>query len=211
MFGHMKADPILTIGTSAIDPAISGLVAITENAQPVRWIEFPTSILLFVSVEGDPGSGAFYVFDRKTRTWFWIDFDDLQSARTEDFDDSLRVMLADAFDQAGAEVLFDPFERIGRRGAERIGLELLAMVEILLPGAGGFEMLPRDGPRCLTDHRDRAALAFDVDTQHHEAVLRIVKGDAVNDSRQLLGHAGYFNESSLLKCRPVVWLSGLRD
>ncbi len=78
MFGHMKADPILTIGTSAIDPAISGLVAITENAQPVRWIEFPTSILLFVSVEGDPGSGAFYVFDRKTRTWFWIDFDDQQ-------------------------------------------------------------------------------------------------------------------------------------
>ncbi len=40
--------------------------------------EFPASILFFVSVQGDPESGAFYVFDRKTSTWFWIDFDDQQ-------------------------------------------------------------------------------------------------------------------------------------
>jgi hypothetical protein len=44
----------------------------------VRWIEFPTSVLLFASVQGDPESGAFYVFDRRTSTWFWIDFDDQQ-------------------------------------------------------------------------------------------------------------------------------------
>lgn len=78
MFGHMEAQPILKLESSSLDPAIAALVAITENAQPVRWIEFPTSILLFVSVQGDPESGAFYVFDRKTGTWFWIDFDDLQ-------------------------------------------------------------------------------------------------------------------------------------
>jgi hypothetical protein len=78
MFGHMKAEPILTLEKSSPDPAIAALVAITENAQPVRWIEFPASILLFVSVQDDPESGAFYVFDRRTSTWFWIDFDDLQ-------------------------------------------------------------------------------------------------------------------------------------
>lgn len=78
MFGHMKAQPLLTLESSSPDPAIAALVAITENAQPVRWIEFPASILLFVSVQGDPESGAFYVFDRKARTWFWIDFDDQQ-------------------------------------------------------------------------------------------------------------------------------------
>jgi len=78
MFGHMKAHPTLRLESSSPDTAIAALVAITENAQPVRWIEFPASILLFVSVQGDPGSGAFYVFDRKTRTWFWIDFDDQQ-------------------------------------------------------------------------------------------------------------------------------------
>ena len=78
MFGHMKAQPILALDKSSIDPAIVSLVAITENAQPVRWIEFPTSVLLFASVQGDPESGAFYVFDRRTSTWFWIDFDDQQ-------------------------------------------------------------------------------------------------------------------------------------
>ena len=78
MFGHMRVQPILTLESSSPDPAIAALVTITENAQPVRWIEFPASILLFVSVQGDPESGAFYFFDRKTRTWFWIDFDDQQ-------------------------------------------------------------------------------------------------------------------------------------
>jgi hypothetical protein len=78
MFGHIKTEPILTLENSSPDPAIAALVAITENAQPVRRIEFPASILLFVSVKGDLESGAFYVFDRKTSTWFWIDFDDQQ-------------------------------------------------------------------------------------------------------------------------------------
>jgi hypothetical protein len=78
MFGHMKAQPILAVPTVSTEPAVAALLAITENAQPVRWIEFPPSILLLVSVQDDPESGAFYVFDRKTSTWFWIDFDDLQ-------------------------------------------------------------------------------------------------------------------------------------
>ena len=78
MFGHMKAQPILAVPTVSTEPAVAALLAITENAQPVRWIEFPTSILLLVSVQADPESGAFYVFDRRTSTWFWIDFDDQQ-------------------------------------------------------------------------------------------------------------------------------------
>jgi hypothetical protein len=78
MFGQMKAQPILAVETSSIDPAVAALLAITENAQPVRWIEFPASVLLFVSVQDDPESGAFYVFDRRTSTWFWIDFEDQQ-------------------------------------------------------------------------------------------------------------------------------------
>ena len=78
MFGNMKAQPILAVPTVSTEPAVAALLAITENAQPVRWIEFPTSILLLVSVQADPESGAFYVFDRKTSTWFWIDFEDQQ-------------------------------------------------------------------------------------------------------------------------------------
>jgi hypothetical protein len=78
MFGHMKAQPILTLQHSLPEPAIAALVAITENAQPERWIEFPASVLLFLLVQGDPESGALYVLDRKTSTWFWVDFDDQQ-------------------------------------------------------------------------------------------------------------------------------------
>jgi hypothetical protein len=78
MFGQMKAEPILSVGMSSVEAAVDALLAATENAQPERWIEFPASILLFVSVPDDPESGAFYVFDRRTRTWLWIDFEDTQ-------------------------------------------------------------------------------------------------------------------------------------
>jgi len=91
MFGHMNAQPILAAGTSSIDPAITALLAITENAEPVRWIEFPASVLLFISVQGDPESGAFYVLDRKTATWFWIDFDDQQHGGYSEGDFDLLV------------------------------------------------------------------------------------------------------------------------
>ena len=38
MFGHMKAQPILTVAmTPYIEPAVSALFAATENAQPWRW------------------------------------------------------------------------------------------------------------------------------------------------------------------------------
>jgi hypothetical protein len=63
MFGQMRAQPLLAIGTCSIESAIPRRLAITDNAQPVRWIEFPASILLLVSVQGDPESGAFYFFD----------------------------------------------------------------------------------------------------------------------------------------------------
>lgn len=88
MFGHMKAQPILAVPTVSIEPAVAALLAITDKAQPVRWIEFPTSLLLFVLVQGDPESGAFYVFDRRTNTWLCIDFDDQQYGgySTSDFD-----------------------------------------------------------------------------------------------------------------------------
>jgi len=88
MFGYMKAQPILTVASSSIEPAITALLAVTENARPARWIEFPASILLFATVPGDPDSGAFYVLDRKTGSWFWVDFEDQEYGgySTNDFD-----------------------------------------------------------------------------------------------------------------------------
>ena len=78
MFGHMKAQAIVRVGTCSTEQAVQILQKQTDNAKPVRWIEFPRAILLLVVVPGDQNSGALYVLDRKTGTWFWIDFEDEQ-------------------------------------------------------------------------------------------------------------------------------------
>jgi hypothetical protein len=77
MFGHMKAEPILTLSpTSSVEEAIQILVKATDGAQPARWLEFPAAILLCVTLTSEPESGAFYVLDRKRGVWLWIDFED---------------------------------------------------------------------------------------------------------------------------------------
>lgn len=89
MFGHMKTQPIIKVKpTTPIGESVSALIAATENAQVVRWIEFPAAVLLFVLVPGDSQSGAFYVLDRRNNTWLWLDFEDDQYGgySTRDFD-----------------------------------------------------------------------------------------------------------------------------
>ena len=49
-----------------------------EQAEIVRWIEFPNSVLICLIVPGDPESGAVYILERKTGTWYSVDFDDKQ-------------------------------------------------------------------------------------------------------------------------------------
>ena len=79
MFGYMKAEPLLRVGPAcAVEEAVVALTKATDETQAVRWIEFPAAILVFVIVTGDPQSGAFYVLDRKTGTWLWVDFEDEQ-------------------------------------------------------------------------------------------------------------------------------------
>jgi len=77
MFGYMKAEPILTLKHgSSVEEAIQVLITATDSAQPIRWLEFPSAILVCLSVTTEPGSGAFYVLDRKREVWLWVDFDD---------------------------------------------------------------------------------------------------------------------------------------
>jgi hypothetical protein len=79
MFGHMKAEPILRVRSACpVEEAIEALTTATDETQAIRWIEFPAAVLVFVIVAGDPQSGAFYVLDRKTGTWLWVDFEDEQ-------------------------------------------------------------------------------------------------------------------------------------
>ena len=79
MFGQMKAEPILSVRPACpVDEAVVTLLKATEETQAVRWMEFPAAVLLFVIVPEDPQSGAFYVLDRRTGTWLWVDFEDEQ-------------------------------------------------------------------------------------------------------------------------------------
>ncbi|MHB8656203.1 MAG: hypothetical protein ACYDA9_20290 [Terriglobia bacterium] len=82
MFGPMTVDPLIRLqpggfhDRSDLDRAVSALLDQTDHPEIARWIQFPAAVLLFLVIPGDPESGAFYVFDRKRRTWFWVDFDD---------------------------------------------------------------------------------------------------------------------------------------
>jgi hypothetical protein len=89
MFGHMKAEPILNVMSKcSVEEAVTSLIEATEGAQAVRWLEFPTAVLLLSTITGDSQSGAFYVLDRRSNTWLWLDFEDDQYGgySTSDFD-----------------------------------------------------------------------------------------------------------------------------
>ena len=82
MFGQMNVEAMLRLhngeGMSAPDlqSAVGRLLEATEQPRVVRWIQFPAAVLVFLVVPGDPESGAFYVYDRRSGTWFWVDFED---------------------------------------------------------------------------------------------------------------------------------------
>ena len=77
MFGRMIVEPILPIQPrSGLQTSVAALIKVAENPEIIRWIEFPNSLLLFLLVPGDPGSGAVYVLDRKKGTWYSVDFED---------------------------------------------------------------------------------------------------------------------------------------
>ena len=89
MFNHLKARPVLTVGDSiSTEEAIQRLTTESEGAQPVRWFEFPRSVLLCVTAIKDRDSGALFVLDRKRGVWLWIYFeeDPYRSYSGNDFD-----------------------------------------------------------------------------------------------------------------------------
>jgi hypothetical protein len=82
MFGNMNVVRIVDLENApddiggSLDGAVAKLLDVTEHPAIAKWIQFPKALLLFLLVPGDPESGAFYVYDRGSRVWFWVDFDD---------------------------------------------------------------------------------------------------------------------------------------
>ena len=82
MFGRMMVSPVVQVDPGVeLQTAVAALIKVTENVEIVRWIELPSSVLLFVLVPEDPDSGAVYVLDRKIGTWYAVDFEDEQFGR----------------------------------------------------------------------------------------------------------------------------------
>ncbi len=82
MFGQMNVIRILDLRRlapedgSSVDSAVARLLEATDHPKIEKWIQLPQAVFVFLVVAGDPESGAFYVYDRRTRVWFWVDFED---------------------------------------------------------------------------------------------------------------------------------------
>jgi hypothetical protein len=98
MFGEMSVVPIINLRHTpedvggSVDGPVALLLDVTEHPIIARWVQFPKALFVFLVAEGDPESGAFYVYDRGSRVWLWVDFDDEQFGgyTVSDFDRLVR-------------------------------------------------------------------------------------------------------------------------
>ena len=74
MFGKMNVVPVVDLAHAAddiggsLEAAVAKLLDVTEHPAIAKWIQFPKALFLFLLVPGDPESGAFYIYDRRSRT-----------------------------------------------------------------------------------------------------------------------------------------------
>jgi hypothetical protein len=82
MFGRMNVIAVLDLRNAPeemsgwSDGAVARLLDVTEHPTIAKWVQFPKALFVFLVVPGDPESGAFYVFDRRKKVWYWVDFQD---------------------------------------------------------------------------------------------------------------------------------------
>lgn len=82
MFGEMNVVSVVDLGhtpeqvSGSVEEAVARLLDVTEHPKIEKWIQFPKALFVFLVVAGDPESGAFYIYDRQARIWFWLDFED---------------------------------------------------------------------------------------------------------------------------------------
>lgn len=82
MFGKMNVIQVLDLRNGAdqvangLDGAVARLLDVTDHPRIEKFVQLPKALFVFLIVPGDPESGAFYVYDRCSRVWYWVDFDD---------------------------------------------------------------------------------------------------------------------------------------
>jgi hypothetical protein len=82
MFGRMNVIQVLDLRNAPAgvancsEGAVARLLDVTDHPKIEKWVQFPKALFVFLVVPGDSESGAFYVYDRRARVWYWVDFDD---------------------------------------------------------------------------------------------------------------------------------------
>lgn len=82
MFGTMNVAEVLDLRNApaevanSSEGAVARLLDVAGHAKIEKWVQFPRALFVFLVVPGDSESGAFYVYDRRTRVWHWVDFED---------------------------------------------------------------------------------------------------------------------------------------
>jgi hypothetical protein len=112
--------------------------------------------------------------------------DHVEHLLTKDPHQFLGVDRPDAADHAGREVLLDALHRGWCRGAQEPGLELLAMGAIIHPFTRCRDPLAGGDSCGVADHRHEIPMPPRLRPQNAKPVLGIVKGDALDESRQHL-------------------------
>lgn len=82
MFGRMNVIPLLDLRHAPAEVAncsagaVARLLDAADHPRLEKCVQFPKALFVFLVVPGDPESGAFYVYNRCSRVWYWVDFDD---------------------------------------------------------------------------------------------------------------------------------------
>ena len=111
---------------------------------------------------------------------FRLGLDDIEHLLAERPHQLAGIDRADAPDHARAEILLDALDRGRLGGANEARLELLAMGAVVDPLPGGGDPFPGRHHGGVADHSDQVAMSPRSGSQHAEAVLRIMEGDALD-------------------------------
>ena len=77
MFGQVQLEEVQSLDRKhTVDEAAAKLLEFAENPKILRWIQFPTAVVVFLAHPDALDCGAIYVYDRKRCVWLWVDFND---------------------------------------------------------------------------------------------------------------------------------------
>jgi hypothetical protein len=77
MFGALEARSSIELGKGyTLDEAATKLLEFAEYPKILRWVQFPTAVVVLLAHPDALDCGAIYVYDRKRCVWLWLDFND---------------------------------------------------------------------------------------------------------------------------------------